>query len=263
MTHIGCGRRWAVSLLLLLCASLGGCQTARNLALYAPASWTGLDELGADLRVERTASLKQRAQALRLRDEARARLAAVMGSVQARPVHVFCFTDTCYQSFGGGRPKAKSFGDHYTLIGPAGLTTGFVAHEWWHAELFYRLGLSSRLKVPTWFDEGAAVWVSADEARYGEAMYQRVLAQGITPPTLDEIATLDSFNAAVGRYGDHLWANKPPDAVTVVYPTAAREVRRWMRIVGINGLRELVGRLEHKEPFEAVYADLEQRGAPR
>lgn len=257
------GRRacvWTAWLLLAACSLLGGCQTTRNVALFAPASWTGLAVLSEDVRVEATAGPEQRAQALRLRDEANARLNAAMRSVQSRPVHVFCFSEACYQGFGGGSPRAKSFGHYRTLIGPHGMTAAIVAHEWWHADLHSRLGFWSWRKVPTWFDEGTAVWIS-DDPRYGEAMYQRVLVQGITPPTLDELATRDGFIAAIGRYGDHLWASKPPDAVTVVYPTAAREVRRWLQIVGTDGLRELVARLARGETFATAYAELEAHGA--
>ena len=252
-------RSWMGGLLLAACGLLGGCQTARNVMLVMPGTWTGLGALHDDMRVEAAARPEQQAQALRLRDEAYARLTAVMGSVQSRPVHVFCFSDACYQRFGGGTPRAKSFGHYRTLIGPHGMTVAYVAHEWWHAELHRRIGFWLWRDVPTWFDEGTAVWIS-DDPRYGEAMFQRVLAQGITPPTLDELATRDGFIAAVGRYGDHLWASKPPDAVTVVYPTAAREVRRWMQIVGPCGLRELVARLVRGETFAAAYAELEARG---
>lgn len=247
---------------LLLCGLLAGCQTARNLTLYFPASLSGLDTVSADVQVEHGSSPQQRSQVQHLRDDAHTRLAAAVGTVQAHPIHVFCFTDGCYQRFGGGTPRAKSFGDHYTLIGPAGLTTGYVAHEWWHAELYRRLSWRQLRGVPTWFDEGVAVWVS-DDPRYGEEMFQRILAQGITPPTLDELATRNGFIAAVGRHGDHLWAGKPADAITVVYPTAAREARRWMKIAGIGGLRELLARLERGEPFAGAYAELEQRGAAR
>ena len=253
-------RVWTSWLLFAACSLLGGCQTTRNFALFAPASLTGLEALSDDVRVEAAAGAEQRAQSLRLRDDAYARLNAAMGSVQSRPVHVFCFSDACYQGFGGGSPRAKSFGHYRTLIGPHGMTAAYMAHEWWHTELYSRLGFWSWRRVPTWFDEGAAVWIS-DDPRYGEAMYQRVLAQGITPPTLDELATLDGFIAAIGRHGDHLWASKPPDAVTVVYPTAAREVRRWIQIVGTDGLRELVARLARGEMFAITYAELEARGA--
>ena len=253
------GRRarvWTFWLLLAACSLLGGCQTTRNFALFAPASWTGLETLSDDVRVEATAAPEQRAQAFRLRDEAYDRLNTAMRSVQSWPIHVFCFSDACYQGFGGGSPRAKSFGRHRTLIGPHGLTAAYVAHEWWHADLYSRLGFWSWRKVPTWFDEGTAVWISGD-LRYGEAMYQRVLAQGVTPPTLDELATRNGFIAAIGRYGDHLWASKSSDAVTVVYPTAAREVRRWLQIVGTDGLRELVARLARGETFATAYAELE------
>lgn len=256
-------RRWngLLSSLLVL-ALLGGCQTIHNSKLLLPATWTGLEEVAPDVRVEASASADQRAHALQMRNDAFRRLVDVMGTVSSQPIHVFCFTEDCFQRFGGGSPRAKAFGDVRTLIGPAGLTTAYVAHEWWHIELHHRVGYWVVRKLPRWFDEGVAVWVS-DDPRYGEPMYQRVLAQGIVPPKLDELETMDGFIAAVGRYGDHLWASKPADAVTVVYPTAAHEVRRWMDVVGVAGLRELVRGLTNGESFTALYRGIELQARAR
>ncbi len=251
-------RRAALLLVAGLSTFLAGCQTLDNTKLLLPPGWTGLEELAPDVRVEATATAAQRVQAQQLLAVAQQQLARVMGGVSSHPTHVFCFSDTCYQRFGGGTSKAKAFADWRTLIGPAGLSTAYVAHEWWHAELYHRLGFWAARKVPRWFDEGVAVWVS-DDPLFGEAMYQRVLAQGITPPALKELETFADFNAAVGRYGDHLWASKPADSVTVVYPTAAHEVRRWLAMVGVTGLRTLVDGLARGEVFETLYHGLEQQ----
>ncbi len=256
-----CAGRWVLSLqFVILAFVLSGCQTLQNSKLFLPAQWVGLDEVASDIRVDAAADQAQRTLAMRLRDASRARLTAVVGEVISQPVFVFCFSDGCFQRFGGGSPRAKSFGDLRILIGPVAMTQAFVAHEWWHAELYRRAGYGAVRKVPRWFDEGVAVWIS-DDPRYGEVMYQRLLAQGVTPPALKELETMDDFIAAVGRYGDHLWATKPADAVTVVYPTAAHEVRRWMTIVGLAGLRQLVAGLARGEAFETLYSNLE-RTAP-
>jgi hypothetical protein len=211
------------------------------------------------VRVEHAATQEQRGHMLLMRDEARARLSEVMSEVRSNPVLVFCVTAACYQGFGGGTPRAKTFGDHRVLMGPDGMTTAYLAHEWWHAELYARLGFWSWQKVPVWFNEGVAVWVSQDP-RYGEDMYQRVLAQGIEPPSLKELEGLDGFNAAIRRYGDHLWASRPADAVTVVYPAAAHEVNRWIGLVGVSGLRALVEGVRRGQDFHALYDRLEQQG---
>lgn len=251
-------RRAAAWLAMSSGLALAGCQTAANAKLLLPADWTGLVDVSPEVRVEHSASAEQREVALRMHRDARLRLAAALGEVRSQPVHVFCFSADCYQRFGGGSPRAKSFGSLRALYGPAGLTTAYVAHEWWHAELHQRLGYWQTRRVPRWFDEGAAVWVSEDP-RYGEAMYQRVLAQGIVPPTLDELRSMDDFIAAIGRHGDHLWASKSADAVNVVYPTAAREVRRWLDRAGTAGLRALVDGLARGESFDALYRALEER----
>jgi hypothetical protein len=249
-----------VAALVLACA-LSACQSARNLALLAPASWIGMDEVAADVRVEAGGDAGDRERALRARDAARARLVDVLGEVRTRPTLVFCRTDDCYRRFGGGTSRAKSFGDRLLFMGPAGGSAAYVAHEWWHAELYDRLPWNALRAVPRWFDEGAAVWVS-DDPRYGDAMYRRVIAQGIVPPPLERLVGAEDFSREVERYGDHLWAGRPADAVTVVYPTAAREVRRWMSVVGVDGLRALVGRLAAGEPFDAAYRDLEAAARP-
>jgi hypothetical protein len=254
-------RRLAGCLLLTGLGLLGGCQTIGNARLFLPPSWEGMERIGPDVVVEAAADSRQRAQALAARDQAHGQLAASIGTVRSAPLHYFCHSTACYARFGGGLPRAKSFGESRTLMSPAGLTPAYVAHEWWHAELYARLGLWRALQVPRWFDEGVAVWVSADP-RYGEAVYQQVLAQGIAPPRLDELDTFKAFDAAVGRYGDHLKA-RTPDAITVVYPTVAHEVRRWMQIAGIEGLRALVAGLERGEPFAALYASIEAQAAGR
>lgn len=256
MIHLCKAMRFLVVLVLPLL--LGACQTLQQSRVLLPAHWIGMQAVQEDVWVERTATSEQRVKAIALRDEARSRVAAVVGVVQSSPKHLFCFTEACYQGFGGGSSRARSFSSLRTLMGPDAFSNADVAHEWWHVELFHRLGYWSFRMVPRWFDEGLAVWVS-DDPRYGETMYQRVLAQGIVPPTLQELETMEGFIAAVGRYGDHLWASKPSDAVTVVYPTSAHEVRRWMGIVGLAGLKELVAGLARGESFETLYPELERR----
>ena len=210
-----------------------------------------------DVWIEENATHAQEAQALLAHSQARQRLNEVLGEVRSRPIHVFCFTTTCFQRFGGGSTRAKALGEIRTLFGPAAVTPAYVAHEWWHIELHHRVGYGVIRSLPRWFDEGVAVWVS-DDPQYGEAMYRRVLDAGIVPPTLQELTTMDDFNAAVGRYGDHLWAEKPDDALRVVYPTAGHEIRRWMDAVGVDGLRSMIVGLAHGEPFDVLYADLER-----
>lgn len=249
-------------LLAALLVPLAGCQTLANARLLAPPAWVGLKEAAVDVRIEQGASAAQQEAILQLREAARQRVRAAVGEPRSRPVQVFCVTAACYQGFGGGSPRAKAFGASRLLIGPDALTAAYVAHEWWHAELFQRVGWWRYGQVPRWFDEGVAVWISGDP-RYGDAMYQRVLAEGIQPPTLNDLRTTDGFNAAIGRHGDHLWASKPADAVTVVYPTAAHEVSRWMAIVGKAGLDDMVAGLARGDDFDSLYRAIEQgRRAP-
>ena len=248
--------------LTLACvALLAGCGTVANARLFLPPATQGMVQIGADVVVEAAADAQQRAQALSARAQAHAKLLAALGAVQSAPVHYFCHTNACYADFGGGLPRAKSFGAHRTLMSSFGADAATVAHEWWHAELYSRIGFWRLLQVPRWFDEGVAVWVS-DDPRYGEPIYQTVLAQGTVPPKLQELVSRRDFVAAVGRYGDHL-KTRTPDAITVVYPTAAHEVRRWMQVAGIAGLRELVAGLARGEPFATLYPSIEAQFTAR
>ena len=249
------------SLTLASVALLGGCGTVANARLFLPPTSQGMVLIGADVVVESAADTQQRAQALSARAQAHAKLLAALGEVRSAPVHYFCHTNACYADFGGGTPRAKSFGASRTLMSPFGADAATVAHEWWHAELYSRIGLWRMLQVPRWFDEGVAVWVSGDP-RYGEPVYHAVLAQGTVPPKLQELVSMRDFVGAVGRYGDHL-KTRTPDAITVVYPTVAHEVRRWMELAGTEGLRELVAGLARGEPFAALYTSIEVRSTTR
>ena len=254
--------RWFGLLLALgMAFMLSGCQTLQNSKLLLPPDWTGMQAVQRDVWVEASLTdASRQEQVLVLYQRAQARLAAVVGEVQSRPIHVFCYTEACYQSFGGGSPRAKSFGSLRTLIGPRGLSEFTLAHEWWHTELHYRIGYFNRRRVPAWFDEGMAVWVS-DDPRFDESVYQRILAAGINPPELSELETRSQFTAAIGRYGDHLRAVEAnSDAMTVVYPTAAHEVRRWMKGAGLPGLHALIAGLARGEEFTRLYAELERSG---
>ena len=73
---------------------------------------------------------------------------------------------------------------------------------------------------------------------------------------LDSEAFKD-WSEAVGRYGDHLKASDSED-INVVYPTAGHEVRRWIGLVGVEGLRRLVDQVATGRDFFTVYVALEQ-----
>ena len=115
------------------------------------------------------AALKKRIPALLA--EARARVEAYYGPLQARPKLVFCASPDCYNGFG-------AIGLGYTdgsnlVISRSGLRSAIIAHELAHVELASRLGGISRVldSVPQWFDEGLAVLISGAE-EYSESAWR-------------------------------------------------------------------------------------------
>lgn len=62
-------------------------------------------------------------------------------------------------------PLAMAYMDLFVFVYPDGATPTILAHELAHMELHQRVGSNPRLfsqAVPTWFDEGLAVYISQD-----------------------------------------------------------------------------------------------------
>jgi hypothetical protein len=251
-------QRLVTLLLSLTCVFLlPACQRLNNARLILPPSWSGMEAVADDVWAEKQASAEQRARYLSFRETGRSQAALVLGALQTSPTHVFCETAACFDRLGGGRPRAKTFGSFRALYSPNGLSAHYVAHESWHAEFNSRAGWSASRKVPAWFDEGVAVWLSEDPD-YAEAVYQGLRARGIEPPALTELETSEGFNRAMDRFGDYNWAAKAAGAPSVVYTTAAHEIRRWIGVVGPAGLIALMDGLARGTPFNELYQSLEQ-----
>ena len=236
--------------------ALSACTTVSKARLWLAPAMSGMQRVEPGLVLETPVLNSTLARAHGLQNAAAQLFRVVWPEPQSSPELWLCQTEVCYQRLGGGSPKAQSLGYSRTLLSPRGHSAGILAHEWWHAELWHRIGLTKVSAIPRWFDEGVAVWVG-QETRHSENMYQRVLAKGIVPPRLDELVTFKDWNEAVGRYGDHLKAFDSED-VNVVYPTAGHEVRRWIGLVGVEGLRRLVDQVATGRDFFTVYVALEQ-----
>ena len=234
---------------------LTSCSTSiNNVKMWFPPEFSGMQRKSVDLVIEASASAEDITNLRKMNDVATERLNVVWPVTQSKPELWVCLTETCYQNLGGGSPKAKSFGSRI-LISPRGLSTGIISHERWHSEFVWRIGIVKAFEIPRWFDEGVAVWVS-QYPLHSEEMYQRVLDEKITPPALSALITFKDWDRAVGRYGDHLKSDD--SSPNVVYPTAGHEIRRWISVVGIDGLRQLVDRIAAGEDFSAVYLGIEQ-----
>lgn len=260
MIVFGVERVVLLLLTLVIALSISACTAASNARLWIPPVVSGMERVSPELVLEAPITRVDAEQAEALQKEAKRLLAVVWTERQSSPELWICQTEVCYQRLGGGSPVGKSFGYSRTLMSQRGQTAGILAHEWWHAEFWHRIGLSKVSSVPRWFDEGVAVWIS-QEPRHSETMYQRVLTQGIAPPKLESLVSFDDWDAAVGRYGDHL---KTPDlnAINVIYPTAGHEVRRWIEIVGVDGLRRLVKDLAAGADFSSSYTAIEREAKP-
>jgi hypothetical protein len=248
------------SLLLLSVMSLAGCQTLRTRLLWLPPGMSGMERVASEVVLELPVTQADTNEVNAMQEQAKHLLAQIWPDRRSSPQLWVCRTETCNQRLGGGSPLGKTFGHSRVLLSPRGRTAGILAHEWWHAEFWKRIGLANVSNVPRWFDEGVAVWIS-QEAHHSQAMYQRVLAEGIEPPRLDTLLSFKDWDAAVGRYGDHL-KPRDSDVVNVVYPTAGHEVRRWINIVGAAGLRKLVSELAAGADFSASYAEIERKAKP-
>lgn len=246
--------------MLLAACLLCGCAGVRTTWLMVPPSWAGMERINDQLVVQRDTAPETVARWQHDLTQAEGRLAQLLGSVQSSPVFYFCRSEPCYQRFGGGTPRAKAFGQSRVLFSPRGQSVDFVVHEWWHAEFKRRVGsFQVYTHVPPWFDEGMAVSLLHTDSNYSEAMYQQILARGITPPALSELATHKGFYRAIARFGDDKVAAQPdaPGRFQVVYPTMGHEVRRWLARVGQGGLLELLRRLERGENFQLAYEAIE------
>jgi hypothetical protein len=85
------------------------------------------------------------------------------GSREANPRIFVCLTEACYLRWANDNwSAAKSVDDKYVFVSPRGMNTAILAHELTHIEIYHRLGWQTR-KIPAWFREGLAVWVSEDE----------------------------------------------------------------------------------------------------
>jgi hypothetical protein len=126
----------------------------------------GFADVGNGIFVQRSMTAESRGTARATIEEARARVRAFYGSLEAHPRVLLCETGDCYQPLGGGS-RGITLLDQALILSPRGIDTVIATHELAHAELHQRIGLVATLSrsVPQWFDEGLAVSVS-DDPRY-------------------------------------------------------------------------------------------------
>lgn len=127
----------------------------------------GFQRLEPGLYIEGVASQADRQQTEARLRKSKLAVGRYFGPLQSDPTIFICITDGCYDQSErrGGRTVGISFLDWVIVLSPrAAKTDVAMTHELSHTELHTRLG-PQMFKVPRWFDEGLAVYVSND-SRY-------------------------------------------------------------------------------------------------
>ena len=169
---------------------------------------------------------------------------AFYGERRATPVVAFADNGPLKESLAVGNPFAATFfhrGEILAVVTPRGLNGEVMAHMLSHAEIKQRVGAEVFESLPAWFDEGLATLLDHRDF-LSDATLDQALADGITLPTLESMAPREWFQGPDGQ--DHL-------------VQAKLEVRRWYRIVGQQGVVQLLDRLAQGDDFDSAYREEE------
>jgi hypothetical protein len=79
------------------------------------------------------------------------------------PRIILCRTQACAGRF-GLKPRGLALGRHALLIGPKGMNTTILTHEFTHIHVHAHMGLRDlwHQRIPAWFNEGLAGHISRD-----------------------------------------------------------------------------------------------------
>ena len=241
-----------VALLALLAAAAlsAGCGPAAVVRRLVPAL-SGMEREGPSLWVEPGMALALRAELQQDMVLARDRVGRCYGSVESSPRVFACFSPARARSLGlRARNRGVTLGGRTIVLGPHGLVTPILTHEWAHAESSARLGRGVMRRVPRWFDEGLAS-VVADEPWHSEAHWREIERRGMSVPHMNELYTYRQLLDALRDYGDT--RSDSAGNQHVVYSAAAHEVRGWLARAGRDGLPRLITALRAGESFGPAY----------
>ena len=92
-----------------------------------------------------------------------ARTEAFFGPIQADPRIIICTMQACADTF-DLKPRGLTLGAHLIFLGPKGVNEMILTHELAHIHIHSALGLQDVFKqrIPAWFNEGLATYLSAD-----------------------------------------------------------------------------------------------------
>jgi hypothetical protein len=157
------------------------------------------------------------------------------------PVLFICTTEACYQRIEahGGISKAISWGNSL-LVSPRGLNHTIIAHELTHIAVRNVLGSARYATLPSWFDEGFAVYVS-DDRRY------------LKPPGAGNRCVV-SGKDALPLSQAALWRTIVAGDPARAYALSACRIATWA--YGHNGdagLRALIEKLKNGQDFNSAF----------
>ncbi|MCL2874866.1 MAG: hypothetical protein FWF12_00950 [Betaproteobacteria bacterium] len=228
---------------MILTTFLSGCSTVRSAKLLVP-TWFGFKEIQAGVFVDDEMPQIQQQEFLKTLNVAKNRVTVFFGNSVSKAKVFACSTEECFTSHGGLTARGKTYGASMLLLSPRGLDDVILSHELAHLELCNRIGVwRSMRSVPSWFDEGLAVFVSQDP-RYTEQGWLRATENGLKAPKLNEIGQLlDNENWLLG------------------YGTARKVVGNWYQQVGHAGLMQLIAEVSRGSDFDTSFQSIARRSS--
>ncbi len=157
-------RLFLAMLVVALGAGLGGCAAVTDEGLRNALRPTaaGLHEIAPDTFVDDSARAVEARQKLA---SARKLVAGFFGAQLTRPRVILCTRAACKTNFlPASGLHGKTWGYQLVVLDAEGFNTRTMAHELAHVELHRIMGAGAvaAQRIPAWFDEGLASWVSQD-----------------------------------------------------------------------------------------------------
>ncbi|MCB9243850.1 MAG: hypothetical protein H6614_09260 [Ignavibacteriales bacterium] len=182
---------------------------------------------------------------------AESRNTELWGSVQSRPVFIFCTDWDDYYNFGMYRTQAMTrmnFAGEYIVISPFGMNSDDVSHEMCHAELYSRVGYENDKKIPLWFHEGLAMILCKE---YPQSYTDYLTEWNNMTKSTPEMLPLDRISSDEDFYSS-------PSRSNLAYWRSGMEVTRWFEISGRKGLVKMMNHLNGGWDFYTAYKKAEE-----
>ena len=187
-----------------------------------------------------------RAEAVRIIDEAEKRVEGFFGEITSNPMIILCDDEKTIDRLGGDH-DTRTIGiiKVYSCISLSSefLNVDVAAHELTHAETHKRVyngRIFLKPLIPVWFDEGVATQ-NDFRAKYDENAWRSATNNGENLVVLTEFAGPDKFYAG----GDEV--NK------YLYTLSRHELKEWIERNGVGALLELLDGVNHGEDFNELY----------